>query len=862
MLLLACLLTLLLADGAQAQRMPADEPLLNWSLWQRYRAQVPHPATTIKPADLRRAQENLKRYDWARQYRDSLEKMVGPWVEKITPAFLKQMIPSTTPGDTLFTPCPACRDLGKPYHPHGQWKWSPEDSEHLTCAVCNTVFPNDRYPESITLHARCGGGQTFTYYGGKPFEIFSFATGRPSFSGNIRARKVLFMSDLCHRLAEAYALTGTIRYAWAARRILLRFAEVFPNWLVHVGYGEYADMDPHIAALNLDALPGDELTPPPTAPDRRLHTGYWSAGRATGVGMEGTFVNQMVQAYDLTCEAKANGRPIYTRAQRLKIEKDLLLESTVLLVADKEVNNKSVGNATAVALVGMALGHPGMVRFGLDVFMKTIDGWFLPDGGTSESWSYALMTLSGIQALGQAFRGYSDPPGYTDPDGRRLESLDLFRHPAYQRIWEAMLNGLQGDLNYPPLADGHKADGIGTFYAEMMAASYPENPQYRALLKALAGDGLQKGDPPYAIYNREPGTENKPTPPLALPDYLFPSLQIGYLRSGSTGRDSALILSASAWGGHHHQDSLNLYFWQGGHELLSDLGYLWDHPMRHMTVRTFAHNTVMVDGKDQITRERGGQFTLFATSPTLKVMEAESRAYPQATLYHRTVAQIEYAPGQLYVADIFRVQGGNTHDYVFHGPNNDMRIEGSALQPQQVGGVDLKNVRTFGPKSPRKATWKIEDAMSFTALWPSEEGETSLIGDGWGQRDYRNSDVGAILPYIVRRCPAGAHPTVFVSVFEGFAPDKAFAQNIRRLPVPESESDNAVALAVETSRGVDYIVSCLEARPLRLDTPEGPLEINGRFAALRTEDGKVTDAFLAEGNMLKWKGKEVKTEKR
>ena len=31
-------------------------------------------------------------------------------------------------------------------------------------------------------------------------------------------------------------------------------------------------------------------------------------------------------------------------------------------------HGQSVGNATAVALVGMVLGHPGMVRFGLDAF--------------------------------------------------------------------------------------------------------------------------------------------------------------------------------------------------------------------------------------------------------------------------------------------------------------------------------------------------------------------------------------------------------------------------------------------------------------------------------------------------------------
>jgi hypothetical protein len=851
----AAVLTLT-ADGL---RKPEDEPLLDWSPWEKYRATVVHPAATLKPADLERARANLERYAWARSYRESVERGVRDWVAKLTPEFLVQMIPATTPGDTLFTPCPACRDLGKPMHPHGQWNWSAEDPDHLVCRVCGTVFPHEKYPEDLVFKAKYGGGQTISYCGGEPFNLFGFQ-GRPSFSANIRACKVRFMAELVRRLAEAYALTDKVEYAQAARRILLRLAEVYPHWLVHVGYGEYADLDPHLAALNIDSLPADEICPPPNLPDRRLHSGYWQGGRATGTGMEGSFVRQIVEAYELTCEARGQDGPIYPEAERLRIERDLLLESTVLLVADREVNNKSVGNATAVALVGMALGHPGMVRFGLDVFRKTVDGWFLADGGTSESWSYALMTLNGIESLGQAFRGYSDPPGYVDAEGQRLENLDLYHDTAYSKVWAAMFNGLQGNLLYPPLADGHRTSGLGARFAELMADNYPENPQYLALLRAIAGDDLAGGDSPYAIYYREPGLEEKPAPPLTFPDYLFPVLQIGYLRSGATGRDSLLVLSASDWGGHHHLDSLSLYYWQRGRELLSDLGYLWDHPQSSMTRRTFAHNTVLVDGRDQITQGRGGTFTLFHSQGQVKVMEAESQAYPQATLYRRTVAQVEHGPGRQYVADFFRVQGGTRHEYVFHGPNNDLQIEGPPLQPwQEPAQPELENLRGSDEATLWKVTWKVDPEMGFAALWANPAGQASLVGDGWGQRDYRNSDVGAKLPYFLRRAAAGPSPTVFVTVFEGFAPGQAVVKGIRSLPVPAAEADNAVALAVETDRGTDYLLSCLQARPLQIDTPEGPLETDGRFVALSVQEGQVVLAAQVEGTFLRWQGQDLPT---
>lgn len=894
MLQLAVLLALSASGAPQAAAVaPTSDPLMDWSPWQKYRATVVHPAVTVKAADLARAHENIQKYAWARRYRDGLVNGVKGWPAKLTPEYLARMIPATTPGDTLFTPCPACRDLGKPVHPHGQWHWSAEAPEQLVCAVCGTVFPNAKYPEDIVLHAKHGGGQTISYCGGEPFRIFAYV-GRPSFTAAIRAHKVGYMAGVCRRLAEAYALGGDPEHARAARKILLRLAETYPGWMVHTGYGEYADMDPHVAAWHLNSLPADELCPPPNRPDRRLFSGFWQGGRARGVGMEGGWLRQVVEAYDFVCEARDAGQPVFSDADRLKIERDLLLEGTVLLVADKAINNKSVGNAAAVALVGMSLGHPEMVRFGLDVFRKTVDGWFLPDGGTPESWGYATMTLSGIESLGQAFRGYSDPPGYRDAQGQRLDRLDLYQEPVYRRVWQAMFNGLQGDLMYPPLADSHVANGLGARFAELMADNYPDNPQFLALLKALAGDGptrglqgkkasdlqllktqtgdsLSHGDNQYAIYYRPPGLEKRPTPPLTLTDYVFPVLAIGYLRSGAEGRDSALILSASDWGGHHHLDSLNLYYWRQGHELLSDLGYLWDHPQKQMTHRTLAHNTVLVDGQEQITKGRGGKFLLFHTSGRVKAMEAESQAYAQAShaafaerkatesLYRRCVVQVEHSPGRLYVADIFRVRGGKSHDYVFHGPGKDFAVEGPAPGdwPAHPAVYDLRNVRGCSDAAAWKITWKIAPDQHFAAVWFNEPAETTLLGSGWGQRDYRNTDVGAELPYIVRRRPTSDRASVFAGVFEGFAPGQAICRSVRLLATPAAEAENVVVLAVETYRGTDYLVSSLQPRLVQVQTPDGALAASARLAVVSIQQGQVAFASLVEGSVLRWNGKEV-----
>jgi hypothetical protein len=277
----ACILA---ARGAEA------DPLFDWSDWEKYRSTVQHPSGAFKPADVDRAKANIQRYEWARNYATNVDRTARAMMGKLTPDFLVAMIPETTPGDSKFTPCPGCRDAGKPWHPHGQWSWTPAAPEQLTCDICRTVYPNDRYPETVVLETTWGKPQQLTFYAGEPFVVFSYKTGRPSFTANVRARKIAYMAGVCRSLAEAYLLTGKPEYARGVRDVLLRFATCYPHWLVHTGYGEYADMDPRVAAQFINQLPAPELCPPPNRPDRKLHTGYWTAGRATGSGQESGFV--------------------------------------------------------------------------------------------------------------------------------------------------------------------------------------------------------------------------------------------------------------------------------------------------------------------------------------------------------------------------------------------------------------------------------------------------------------------------------------------------------------------------------------------------------------------------------------------
>ncbi len=1009
-----------------------DEPLMDWSVWENYRGTVEHPAGYINAQDLENARENIKRYEWARRLATSAEETVAPHLARITDEFLEEMITQQTV--LRCYQCPACRDQDLPRHPGGAWSWSLDDPDHVKCQVCGTVFPNEQYPETITLECQseAGKGQKFSFYGGETFRQWGYGHYRPSFSGMVNYYKVNWCKSMAYRFALAYALTEKVEYAEATRKLLLRFAEVYPHWLLVSTYGEIADCDPHLAGLSINDLPSDELVYPPNQPDRKLYAGYWAGCRAGGGGQEGYFTGMMLQAYEFTYKAKrADGSPLYSEAERIKIERDLLLESCVHLIGEKRINNKSVGNRIAVAKVGISLAHPGFVRFGLEGWKLTMEDWFLADGCTPESPAYALMSLHGIYSLAQAIRGYSDPPGYVDENGQRIADLNLYEG-MYRLVWQRMFEGLQGDLKYPPYADSYRTSALGSRFAELIADNYPDNGQYLALLKAYAGDDLSKGDAETALFFREPGLEEKPAPPLHFEDNFFPILCLGQVRSGEHGRRSLALLSATHYGGHHHVDSLNLYYWKDGHELLTDLGYLWDHPMAGMTRRTFSHNTGMVDLTSQKTKGRGGVFQLFHTGERVKVMEAASTAYDKADIYRRSVVQIDHAPENSYIVDLFRLRAEGSRDLVYHGPHSEYAVSDIELQegdvvaadrprmrcglrfhvtgqsdeiyvddvsialengteiaanpsvteideqtgkpvnwnryagsgkaewgaaspgrtdqhcaymkitggedinqaliqgdtngytgpqalemPDGVSGkvsfwirgqaaacsisfvmwrsdptsagdrhhlglgsvpvgdewtqhtlefslkrkLDLENVKSAYSPDSWRATWQMAEDLAFSAHHCGQRGEVTYLGDGWGQRDHRNTDKGVTIPYIVRRHQPDAGVSAFGTVYEAHQPEAGLVKSAFRLAVPDAQRDNVVLVAIETTSGTDLVVSQLEPAEIEMDTPAGRLQTDAAVAVISVQNGQVAFAAVAEGSLLRLNGADVEAEK-
>jgi hypothetical protein len=203
-------------------------------------------------------------------------------------------------------------------------------------------------------------------------------------------------------------------------------------------------------------------------------------------------------------------------------------------------------------------------------------------------------------------------------------------------------------------------------------------------------------------------------------------------------------------------------------------------------------------------------------------MEMSSAAYPEAKCYRRTSAIIDHGNGQNYVVDFFRVAGGDQQDYVFHGMDHGFGVTELDLeQLTQEKLYDFNNIRTADGAGVWAASWK-NSAVHCVAWSLGQEGEKIFIADGWGQRDWKNSDINATIPYIVRRCK-GAGVKTFISVFEGYEGNLPFVHNVQLI-------DPVGIIRVDTKLGRDYIMSMPETGILKIKSNSREEDMEAHFA--------------------------------
>ena len=376
----------------------------------------------------------------------------------------------------------------------------------------------------------------------------------------------------------------------------------------------------------------------------------------------------------------------------------------------------------------------------------------------------------------------------------------------------------------------------------------------------------------------------KPTPE-SQESVLFGDIGYSIMRSaGPSAQQLHLLLNFGQSGaGHGHCDQLMLKPIRWGYDFTADLGYphnLQSPKRGEWTANTVTHCSVMVDNMQQRTGCTG-TLDLYGDGGWAQVTAASSNdAYESAELYHRTAAIVSMSEEAHYIVDIFRVQGGQRRDYIYHSLSGDdggnLQQGGTQTKPLEkvegtLAGPEVKWMADTGRYYPDsvddqpnrksgysyiKDLWKTPVDADWWCQWSiGDEQDTGLkmwmagakgrelyLGKGEGRGAPERSPCDA---YIIARDDtekAGSDESTFCAVFEPFRNEPGIVQVEYLKPVPGSPTAGwPVAVKVTTQEGWFLVFSSMDAEPsYQLTDGRETYELGGRFHVLRVlDDGEI-----------------------
>jgi hypothetical protein len=377
---------------------------------------------------------------------------------------------------------------------------------------------------------------------------------------------------------------------------------------------------------------------------------------------------------------------------------------------------------------------------------------------------------------------------------------------------------------------------------------------------------------------------------------LLPGRGFAYLRPDEDRFDQG----AAMWYGpplsKAHSDSLGLHIYGAGREMSYDPGHRPRGDQRGGFLRqTVAHNTVVVNEWSQSTPETaGGVVNAFANRDGYSLADVSNdMAYHHVGVdeYRRSTGFVDTPLGQSYMVDLFRVAGGQQHDFSFHGlgaefatdldlsepadgsvatsdnrwdemeeNGGDVTGPGADEEPPGNGYGWLAHPRTADGDQQWSATWSVREDQSEVAgdrpgkmrltMVPAEDREV-VVADGPEVLSYNlGIDPDDRIGYVLAR-ENGEEPTQYISVIEAVE-DEFVVDSVEKLDVRSRGSDarfEPVALKAELADGetVDYFLSTLGDDQFTAKTDaSNKLSTDADFAMVRVDDDGI-DTVRIEG---------------
>lgn len=763
-------------------------------------------------------------------------------VMQFSPQKIDEFIPLRTGHYNID--CPNC-EAGNPQRVG--WQWSVGDPDHLTCGYCGMVFPDDQYPldKVTTVTDATGTVHDYAYY-----------EGNHGYKHYIRMHvdycKKAYMETSVGKMARLYSATGEEQYARQAALILNRLADAYRHYNVH-GITDFTTCAPVIYDLKRLPAPADGLQPiPGLAKDLKGYmTPYPHCSTLRGDGIDNWFYDEMcpqlAYAYDLVANSDEFDKLAATLGKdvRQNIEGFFRATANYARTFPIYLGNMDPTLITGLAVIGRVIGEPEFVHDALRR-AKLILGWqFYPDGIWREaSPSYHSQTVHGLRdCLEGPLKGYYDPEGYVNPqDGTHITDLEAATDvPMLQESIDA--------LDRMRMPNGHPIT------------------VHDAWAQVTQGESVsQVGDEPIETHLL----------------WAMGQAILG-LGRGRTGVQASLHFSGAY--GHEHADNLDLMLFGGGLEMLSDIGYTHT-ILRPLANSSLAHNLVVVDEADQEEEGADGFLEAWGVSgDLLRFCEARAEgAYPQVSQYRRALAAVALPQPGAYIVDVFRVQGGNQHDWLVHGSaDHDQqldcslaleKLDGNLLPSEYHGplpwvGASGQGFRTvidgahvlYGllgdlRRAPGDATW----SATFTYTEPGMPAlRTTVLGQP-GTTVYaatlpsirlaRESNAEVLnyrMPKLMARREGRELQSVFAAVHEPYKGDPQIT-SVEALDLGRGAA-GAIGVVCRGDGFCDYHLFGLDAT-CQMQATDLPIRATARYAFVRTRQGLVARMVIVDGTEI------------
>ena len=812
-----------------------------------------HPKLYVTPADVARGKVNVGRFAWAGAYLESARKDADKWAS-MTDERIRAVVPPV--GSVFaygFSGCPAC-GTGWPTWGAGGMA-SLDKPGVVVCPGCKRTFPDAEHPDAGTGWRDPKSGKIYYLVG----------------CYNAYAAQEITLHAL-RSLSFCYAMTGEAKYSHAAAVLYDKLADLYPTSIV--GSSDYPDgahntgrlERPQYQVARVLVFLADYL-------DLLYDSPEFAAPSASGKGSVREHVEQSVirdggkYCYDMAVTGRmglTNGQADYVRGA---------------LAAGIILDEKD--------WIECAISGPYCIYSFLDNCLDRDGQYYETSIGYSE---HGLLLYNDMAEMLYNLRTPAHPTGidlYSHPKLRKaffeaFFDIDCLGHLPRFGDWGPDLGVVTTDKRFAPMP---------YILSEFLCARAENDADrdYWAAARESACDGdvearrASSGWKYWLTMHAEPIAKSKAKLEFE-PHAVLGGRGIVTLRSGvgATGRAALLRYGPSL--NHGHLDDLNVNYYGLGRELTYDLGYSLGsaHVQVGWAKATASHNLVVVNERNQLLSPGGGGSAYFCVDRApVRATEASSEAsYASEGVktYRRTLAMID-APGGSYLVDIFRVAGGTQHDLMWHFAGTLGNVTGAGLGPAQekgsLAGPDYDWGKRVGPagyligcadqpeywnpppgngygflcdvrRAERvepecAATWAVgsDGKQSVTLRLLPEPGSELVTARGPGilptspVADYailRRSMLGRDFksrPNIADSPNSGDLSSAFISVVEPSEGGGAVV-SAKRLDV-----DGAVGVRIETSAGVDYVLSSVEPRAVVFDTPDGKIGFDGRFGFLR-----------------------------